>query len=179
MNNKPLNAVDAADAFLQVKMAADAALPPAKIEKAISRLPISADSKALIMKISQVAIRVGEHVVRLGRLIVSFALDLVKRFPNTAFVIIIGLVILSLVGQIAWVGPFLAGFLGPILLVAGVAWGAVKDLEQASMQKRIELLARIGEADRAGLLDRLALLEGQFRAAEAVVVEQGGARNEA
>jgi hypothetical protein len=112
-------------------------------------------------------------------LIVSFALDLVKRFPNTAFVIIIGLVILSLVGQIAWVGPFLAGFLGPILLVAGVAWGAVKDLEQASMQKRIELLAKIGEADRAGLLDRLAILEGQFRAAEAVVVEHGGAKNEA
>ena len=170
--------MDAADAFLQVKMAADAALPPAKIEKAISRLPISADSKALIMKISQVAIRVGEHVVRLGRLIVSFALDLAKRFPNTAFVLIIGLVVLSLVAQ-TWVGAFLVGFVGPILLIAGVAWGAVKDLEQASIQKRIELLGKIGEADRAGLLDRLAILEGQFRAAEAVVVEQGGAKNEA
>jgi hypothetical protein len=168
---------EAVDAFLQVKMAADSALPPAKIAKAINRLPVSADAKALIMKISQITIRVGEQVIRLGRLIVSFSLDLAKRFPNTTFAVIIGLVMTGLVSQIAWIGPILVGFVGPILLIAGIAWGSVKDQREASLNRRIELLAKIGEADRDGLLDRLAILEGSFRAAEAVVIEQGGAKN--
>jgi hypothetical protein len=169
---------DAADALAALKFAAESALPAVKIEKAISRLPVSADSKALIMNISQVTVRVGREVLRVGRLVVSFAIDLAKRYPNTAFAVIIGLVMTGLISLIPWIGPFLAAFLGPILLIAGIAWGAANDLREASLRKRLELLEKVGEADRNGLLERLAILEGQFRAAEAVVVEQGGATHE-
>lgn len=159
-------------AVMRLKEASDAVAPPERIEKAINRLAISADAKALTMNVSQLVVRIGEETIRLGGLIVSFALDLAKRYPNTAFGIAIALIVTALIGFIPWIGPFLATFLGPIFLIAGVTIGATNDFRENAITKRLELLEKVGEADRSGVLDRLAILEGQLRASEATEVRQ-------
>jgi hypothetical protein len=164
---------------MRLKTAADNAASPDRIEKAINRLAISADAKALTMNVSQLVVRIGEETIRVGGLIVSFAIDLAKRYPKTAFGVAIALVVTALIGIIPWIGPFLAAFLGPIFLIAGIAVGATNDLRDSAITKRLELLEKVGEADRSGVLDRLAILEGQLRASEATEVQESGAASDA
>jgi hypothetical protein len=105
-----------------------------RIKDRVERMAVSADVKALIIDIASVTIEIGETIVSIGRKIVSFALDLFKRFPNTAFGIVIALVLGALVssafGGIPLIGAILVAKLKAIMLLFGIARGALADISR-------------------------------------------------
>lgn len=111
-----------------------------KIDEHIRRLPISADAKALISNLAKTTWAVGEHVVQIGRRIISFILDLAKQFPNTAFGVIIGITLTALIAAVPFLGPLLAPFLGPLLIAFGLAAGAVQDMRETALRTRVAIL---------------------------------------
>jgi len=116
--------------------------PPSKsiLRDSIDRLDISADAKALLNDILDMTVQAGGQVLAVGRQILAFVFDLVQRFPNTAFGVIVALVISSLIAAIPLIGALLAPLLTPLLVAFGLAAGAVADLKQAGIRSRISVL---------------------------------------
>lgn len=75
-------------------------LSKSQILNQLDRLTISADAKAIIFDISEVCATVGDQIFVIGRYVVSFILDLVRQFPNTAFGAVVGFVVSSLIASI-------------------------------------------------------------------------------
>ena len=86
------------------------------IQRRIDNLNISSDAKMILYDLAAVTAEVGGKIVSAGRRILSFIFDLVKRFPNTAFGLIVGYVLSALLASIPFLGPLLAALIGPLLL---------------------------------------------------------------
>lgn len=110
------------------------------LEKQLDRLEISADAKALLRDLGRLSLTIGEAAVQVGRRIVGFILDLARRFPSTAFGVIVGVVITALIAAVPFIGPFLAGFVGPLMIAFGLGVGAIKDMGDAGLRSRITVL---------------------------------------
>lgn len=106
----------------------------------IDRLDVSADAKALLNVLLEVVIEVGGRVISAGQRIVAFVFDMMRRFPNTAFGVIVALVLSSLIASIPLLGAVLGSLLTPLLLAFGLAAGALADLQEAAMRSRITAL---------------------------------------
>lgn len=103
----------------------------------IDRLDVSADAKLLLAKIATTTMDVGGRIIAAGRRIVAFVFDLMKKFPNTAFGVIIALVVSSLVASIPLLGLVLGPLLAPLLLAFGLTAGAVQDLKDGALRARV------------------------------------------
>lgn len=108
----------------------------------IERLSISADAKALLNDLLDVVIEVGGRVIAAGRQILAFIFDLVQRFPNTTFGVIVALVVSSLIASIPLLGLVLGPLLSPLLLAFGLLAGAIADLKDAPLRARVADLER-------------------------------------
>lgn len=108
----------------------------------IERLSISADAKALLNDLLDVVIEVGGRVIAAGRQILAFIFDLVRRFPNTTFGVIVALVVSSLITSIPLLGLILGPLLSPLLLAFGLVAGAIADLKDAPLRARVADLER-------------------------------------
>ncbi len=106
----------------------------------IDRLTVSADAKALLSQIVDVTALVGGKVVQVGRKIISFILETFKMFPNTAFGLIVGYVIATLIASIPFIGAVLGAFLGPLLIALGLLRGAIEDMKTAAIRQRVAAL---------------------------------------
>lgn len=123
---------------------ADLSNPPSKryLRDRIDRLAISADAKALLYDLADVTLEIGGKIVAAGRQILAFLFDLAKRFPNTAFGVIVALVVSSLIAAIPLLGVVLGPLLTPLLLAFGLASGALADLKEAAIRSRVSQLER-------------------------------------
>ncbi|MCI1142063.1 hypothetical protein MOP88_06720 [Sphingomonas sp. WKB10] len=74
--------------------------------------------------------------------ILAFVFDLVERFPNTAFGVIVALVVSMLIASIPLLGLVLGPVLSPLLLAFGLAAGAIADLKDAPLRARVGALER-------------------------------------
>ena len=99
------------------------------IRERIESLPISADAKAILFDIAEITIDVGGKLVQAGRKILSFVFDLVQRFPNTTFGVLVGFVLTALVSSVPLLGPVLGALLGPLLIALGIGMGALADMK--------------------------------------------------
>ncbi|MEL5879434.1 hypothetical protein [Cereibacter sphaeroides] len=108
----------------------------------IERLNISADVKALLRDLSRITLRVGEAVVSIGRKIIDFAFELVKSYPSTTFGLATGLIVGTLVAGIPLLGPLLGPILTPLLSAFGLTLGALEDLKDGGVRRRIDALER-------------------------------------
>lgn len=117
-----------------------------QIAAVIERLNISADAKALLHDLSRITMQVGKAVVQLGKKILSFVVDLVKRFPNTTFGLVLAVTLSTLVGGAVggvWlVGPPLAAILSKLLILFGLTTGAVADFKEAGIRAEVAGLER-------------------------------------
>lgn len=122
----------------------DLSNPPSKryLRDRIDRLAVSADAKALLYDLADITLDIGGKVVSAGRQILAFVLDLVKRFPDTAFGVIVALVVSSLIAAIPLLGVVLGPLLTPLLLAFGLASGALADLKEAAIRSRVSHLER-------------------------------------
>ena len=118
----------------------DDALPLRKIEALLDRTNISADAKSIVLEVARCTAVVGGYVIAIGRKIVSFALELAKTIPNTLFGVALALIITALIGGIPVFGAILAGLLKSILLIFGVAQGAIADLRAGDLGRKVENL---------------------------------------
>lgn len=117
-------------------------VPMRQIEAAIEKLTISADAKALLVDMSLITLNVGKVVLSLGKTILTFVIGILKRFPNTAFGIVIGVTVSILVGGIPLVGAVLGPLLGKLVTVFGLTMRAVADFKDAAIRSEIAALER-------------------------------------
>lgn len=121
--------------------------PTRQIERAIEKLEISADAKALLLDMSRITMKVGQAVLSLGKAILTFVLDILKRFPYATFGIVVGVTVAVIVGSIPLVGAILGPLLGKLVAVFGLTAGTLIDFKDAAIRFEI-----------AGLEEKLSLL---------------------
>lgn len=102
----------------------------AKINSYIQKLGIPAEAKALIMRISKYTIKVGEITFRMGKKILEIVIMLTKKYPKATFGVIFGALLTFLIGFLPLIGSLLASFLGPLLMLLGLAKGLWEDMKK-------------------------------------------------
>ena len=123
-----------------VFLAMNDSLPIRKIEELLDRTDLSADAKSVVLDVANRTIVVAGQIIQIGRKIVSFALELAKTIPNTLFGVALALVMTALISGIPIFGALLAGLLKSILLIFGIAQGALADMRSGELGSRIENL---------------------------------------
>ena len=94
-----------------------------KLERQIDKLAISADAKVRLALFMRVTVKIGNAVLNIGRRILEIVFDLVKRYPNFTFA-----VVMYLVGSLlAIFVPALVPILGPLLKAMELVFALVKD----------------------------------------------------
>ncbi len=106
----------------------------------IERLAVSADAKALLAQLLATTAQIGGRIVEVGRQIVHFAFETLKRFPNAAFGVIVGVAMSMLVGSVPVLGLILGPLLGPLLVAFGLGMGAIADMRDGAIGARVRLL---------------------------------------
>lgn len=100
----------------------------------------SADAKALLAQLATVTVEVGGRLVEAGRRILSFALEMAKAFPNTLFGVVVAIIMSVLIASIPFLGGILGPLLAPILLAYGLGSGAITDMKEGALRRRVEAL---------------------------------------
>lgn len=104
-----------------------------KVFKFIENLEISADLKALLFSMTETAITIGEVLLPIGRVVISFAIELAKLFPALTFAVVFA----KLLPAIAAAGIIkvgLAKLIAPLLPMLG----AYVDYEGMKTDNRLQ-----------------------------------------
>ncbi len=112
------------------------------VEAVIERLSVSADAKSLLLDLSRITMKVGNALFSLGKAILTFVINTVKKFPNTTFGLVIGLTVSVMVSGIPVIGFILGPLLGKMLTAFGLTMGAIADFKDASIRSEIAALER-------------------------------------
>ncbi len=107
----------------------------------LDRIAMPADAKVLMGKLLETTTEVAGRIIEIGRQILAFVLEVARRYPNTAFGLVIGLTLSFLVGAIPLFGLVLGPLLGPVLLAFTVGTGAIADMKNSVIDKQIELFS--------------------------------------
>ena len=118
------------------------AAPIRQLNEFIERLDASADVKALLRDMANLTVTIGGHLVAIGRKIVSFAIELYSRFPNTIFGCVIAFIMAALISSVPLLGPVLGAVLTPLLLALGIGMGALNDMFSAPLKAEVRGLAK-------------------------------------
>ncbi len=131
------------DIELQASVAEFSTAPPLRVLRdKIDRLNVSADTKALLMDIAAVTLKVGEKVLAFGRKVLDFVFNLAVRFQNVGFGVILALALSAVLASIPLLGPLIAALLTPIMLAFGILRGALQDFKDASLRSELDALER-------------------------------------
>ena len=112
--------------------------PRRELDRMIANLEVSADAKALIKSIMDAVIKVGDVVLRIGKRIVEIVFDIVKRFPNATFGLVLGVILSALIASIPIIGAILAPLLAPVLAVFGLGIGFMKDMKESPIVRAVK-----------------------------------------
>ncbi|WP_404478592.1 hypothetical protein [Novosphingobium sp. BL-52-GroH] len=109
----------------------------------LDRIALPADAKVILERLLDTTVTVGTRVLAIGRQVLAFAFDMVKRFRGIAFGALIAVTVSSLIASTPLVGGALAALLAPLLLAFGLTLGALEDLRNGALR---EPLVRFGTA---------------------------------
>ena len=112
--------------------------PKRELNRMIDNLEISADAKALIKSIMNTVIKVGDVVLRIGKRIIEIVSDIVKRFPNATFGLVLGVILSVLIASIPLIGAILGPVLAPILIAFGLGAGFMKDMKESPIVQAVK-----------------------------------------
>ncbi|MWD26867.1 hypothetical protein E0K89_005185 [Aquicoccus sp. SCR17] len=107
------------------------------LKKRIGALDISADAKSLIFTISKTTIRIGSMAVKIGRKILDIITALLSEFPMSSTGAIFGAVFGYLVTSVPVIGFVFGPFVGALAIAFGFAVGAIQDLGNNALERRI------------------------------------------
>ncbi|MXO87108.1 hypothetical protein GRI38_13830 [Altererythrobacter aurantiacus] len=116
------------------------------LQREIENLPITAEAKLSLERLSKVTVRAGEQIVEVGRRILAFAFELIRQFPNLTLAIAAALTINALLISVPLLGPLLQPLYGPVILAAGVGAGALAELIEGDMRVRMDAVITEFEA---------------------------------
>lgn len=105
-----------------------------KIKSYIEQMSVSAEIKAILFKLSEFTISVGTTIVKMGKKILEMVMMLVSKYQHAAFGLLLGALLASLIAAVPLVGPPLAAFLQPLLMLFGLGKGLWEDLKKDSPQ---------------------------------------------
>lgn len=107
------------------------------VKRLIDNLDVSADAKKLLYKFSQITIKAGEMIVKIGRKIIDFVCKIYKEFPSATFGIIFGAIVGLLVSTIPILGAVLGAFFTPIAMIFGLLSGLKEDIKDKNLVRKI------------------------------------------
>lgn len=113
-------------------------LSAGELKAKIENLPISADAKVLLFQFSRQVVRIGEKVIKIGQKVLETILDIIKAYPHTSFGVVFGAVAGALVGAIPIIGWVLGPVVTPLFILFGMSLGAVMDIADKAVERRIK-----------------------------------------
>lgn len=105
----------------------------------LDRMAMSADAKVLMGKLLDTTAEVAGKIVEVGRHILSFVLEMFRRYPATTLGAFVGLTVSMLVGAIPVLGLVLGPLVGPLLAAFMITQGALVDMRNSTIDRQIEL----------------------------------------
>jgi len=108
------------------------------LKKRIGSLDISADAKSIIFTIAKTTIRVGSTVLNIGRKVLDVVTYILGEFPMASTGTVLGAVFSYLVTSIPVIGFVFGPFIGALAIALGFAMGAIKDLGNKALERRIQ-----------------------------------------
>ena len=112
--------------------------PKRELNRMIDNLEVSADAKVLIKSIMDAVIKVGDVVLRIGKRIIEIVSDIVMRFPNATFGLVLGVILSVLIASIPIIGAILGPLLAPVLIAFGLGAGFMKDMKESPIVQAIK-----------------------------------------
>jgi hypothetical protein len=107
------------------------------LRKRIDALAISADAKSVLFAIAKTTIRVGSMVLGIGRKIFDIVTGILADFPMATTGTIFGAVFGYLIASVPVVGFLFGPFVGVLAIAFGFAAGAMQDLGNMTLERRI------------------------------------------
>ena len=118
-----------------------------QLKRQINNLPLNADQKALIFRVSEFTITTGKAVISIGRRILELALLFFKRFPATSFGVVIGLVVSHFIpsgvvkGFAIPIVQSLLSLLKKIVILFAIGMGFKEDIQNTALSEKIAAAA--------------------------------------
>jgi predicted histidine transporter YuiF (NhaC family) len=94
----------------------------------------------LIDKISKATLTVGQAVIRLGRVVLSWVVDFIRTAPMVSFGLLLGAVFGALFAAIPVIGALLSPVVLPLSLALGFALTVSHELSDPNLRGRVEEL---------------------------------------
>jgi len=104
----------------------------AKLKTYIEQLPVSAEVKALLFKLSQFTVSISKTIIKMGKAILEMVFMLAAKYKHATFGILLGALLGSLIAAVPFLGPPLAAFLQPLMMLFGFGKGLLEDLKRDS-----------------------------------------------
>ena len=107
------------------------------LKKRLGVLAISADAKSILFTIAKTTIRVGSVVFKVGRKVLDLITTVISDYPMTSTGTIFGAIFGYLVTSVPIIGMLLGPFVGTLAIAVGFAAGAIQDLGNKALERRI------------------------------------------
>mgnify|MGYP001228289392 CR=1 FL=1 len=91
-------------------------------------IELQADLKALLKKIIDVTVQIGNATLHIGKKILEFIYFFVAKFPNTSTGIVVGSVLGMLISSIPVIGFILGWMIPPLCIALGLGIGFWHDM---------------------------------------------------
>ena len=104
----------------------------------IQNLSLPAEAKALLLKIKDFSIQVGEVALEIGKKILELIIYFVKKYPSTTIGLLVGSFLGMLLSSIPILGWALGWLLMPLCTALGLALGFWKDFSEKELKVTID-----------------------------------------
>ena len=121
-------------------------LPKEKVIYHIDNLPLPAEVKAILVKLIDLTVTIGNKVLAIGKKILEMILYLVRNFPNTTIGLLVGAFLGALISSIPFIGWILSSIVTPLSIALGGLVGLWNDLKNQSLRKEIKEFVKEFEA---------------------------------
>lgn len=108
------------------------------LKKQIDALRISADAKSVLFTIAKTTIRVGSMVLKIGRKVLDMITNILTEFPMASTGTIFGAIFGYLITSVPVIGFIFGPFFGTLAIAFGFAAGAMQDLGNKALERRIK-----------------------------------------
>lgn len=115
----------------------DEAVPKIKLHTYIDNLNIPAEGKAILEKILNFTLKIGDIVINIGRKIIEIIVFLSKKFPNALMGALIGFFIGTLISLIPIIGWILGWLVMPLAIFSGTIYGLKSDLDDKLVKNTV------------------------------------------
>ncbi|GAW35324.1 hypothetical protein RA2_02386 [Roseovarius sp. A-2] len=107
------------------------------LKRRLDNLAISADAKSILFTIAKTTIKVGDFIIRIGRKVLDVIISLLGEFPMTSMGTVFGAIFGYLVTSVPLIGFIFGPFVGTLAIAFGFAAGAMQDLGNKALERRI------------------------------------------